>query len=62
MCFRQGYHTVLIVRFVLSLKVTVLENFLVLIYKKCSYFGLASLFYLIFSNNVRKRLKVTDDL
>jgi len=42
--------------------VTVLENFLVLIYKKCSYFGLASLFYLIFSNNVRKRLKVTDDL
>jgi len=52
----------LFVRFVLSMKGTILENFTVLTCKKCSYFVLASLFYLIFSNNFRKRLEATNDL
>jgi len=34
------------------MKGTVLENFIVLISKKCTYFGLPSLSYLIFSNNI----------
>jgi len=34
------------------MKGTVLENVIVLISRKCTYFGLASLFHLIFSNNV----------
>jgi len=52
----------LFVRFVLSMKGIVLENFVVLTSKKYTYFGLASLFYLIFSNNVRKQLEATTDL
>jgi len=42
--------------------VTVLAIFIVLTSKKCTYFGLAFLFYLIFSNDVRKRLEATNDL
>jgi len=52
----------LFVRFILSVKGTVLENFTVFTSKKCTYFRLAPLFYLIFSNNVRKRLEATNDL
>jgi len=44
------------------MKGTVFENFIVLTSEKCAYFGLASLFYLIFSSNVRKRLEATNDL
>jgi len=51
----------LFVRFVLGMKGTVLENFIALISKKCTYFGLVSKFCLIFSNNVRKRLEATND-
>ena len=40
----------LFLRFVVIMKRTVLENVIVLISKKCTYFGLASLFHLIFSN------------
>jgi len=49
----------LFIRFVLFLKVCVLENFVVLISKKCTYFELASLFYLIFSIDVRNHIIAT---
>ena len=49
-------------RFVLCMKGTVLENFIVLTFKKCSYFGLVSLFYLNFSNDFRKWVEATNDL
>jgi len=44
------------------MKGTVSKTFIVLTSKKCTYFGLAPLFYLIFKNNVRKRLEATNDL
>jgi len=47
------------------MKGTVLENYIILTFKKCtSYFGVGHvfLFYLFFSNNVRKRLEATNDL
>jgi len=37
----------LFVRFVLCMKGTVLENFILLTFKKCIYFEFVSLFYLI---------------
>jgi len=49
----------LFLRFVLMMKGTVLENIIVLISKKCAYFGLASLFHLIFSNNVLPCIKLS---
>jgi len=52
----------LFVRFVLNMKEALLENFIVPTSKTCTYFGLASLLYLIFSNNVRKRLEAANDL
>jgi len=44
------------------MKGTVFENIIAFTSKKCVYFGFASLFYLIFSSNVRKRLEATDYL
>jgi len=39
--------------------VRVLKNFVVLIFKKCTYFESASLFCLIFSINVRNHIETT---
>jgi len=52
MGYTQGCHTVLISKICPYYEGAIVENIIVLISKKCTYFGLASLFYLIFSNNV----------
>jgi len=44
------------------MKRTVLENFIILTSKICTYFGFASLSYLIFINNFKKRLEAKNDL
>jgi len=44
------------------MKGTFLANVIVLGSKTCTHFGLASLFYLILSNNVRKRFEAANDL
>jgi len=51
----------LFVIFPIIIKGTVFENFTVPTSKKFTYFRLASLFYRIISNNVRDRLKATND-
>jgi len=47
--YNQGYHTVLICKICPLYEGAFLENFILLTFKKCVYFGLVSLFYLIVS-------------
>jgi len=55
-----GYHTVLVCMICPLDEGDCLRK--LLIFKKCTFFGLVSLFYLIFSNNIRKRVEATNDL